>query len=172
MLQLSAAGKRFGPRVLFENADWLITPNERTALVGANGTGKSTLLKVLAGTESLDYGSLQRTRGMTIGYLPQEGLALCGRSVFAECLSVFAELRSMEQELETLSTRLAEFDPATPEYAAAADRFSFLDSHFRLQTGFAGKYLWYPTSREKRARCGAPGVRSQGRELMALAQLL
>ena len=50
--------------------------NERTALVGANGTGKSTLLKVLAGSESLDYGALQRTRGMTIGYLPQEGLEL------------------------------------------------------------------------------------------------
>ena len=76
MLQLSAAGKRFGPRVLFEDANWLITPNERTALVGANGTGKSTLLKVLAGSESLDYGTLQRTRGMTIGYLPQEGLEL------------------------------------------------------------------------------------------------
>src|ERR1700728_1623523 len=137
MLQLSAAGKRFGPRILFENADWLITPNERTALVGANGTGKSTLLKVLAGTESLDYGTLQRTRGMTIGYLPQEGLELRGRSVFAECLSVFAELRDMEQELETLSTRLAEFDPATPEYAAAADRFSHLDSHFRAHNGYA-----------------------------------
>src|SRR6202142_860669 len=137
MLQLSAAGKRFGPRVLFENADWLITPNERPALVGANGTGKSTLLKVLAGSESLDYGSLQRTRGMSIGYLPQEGLALCGRSVFAECLSVFAELRSMEQELETLSTKLAEFDPATPEYAAAADLFSYLYSHFRAHNGYA-----------------------------------
>src|SRR6202050_5530175 len=137
MLQLSAAGKRFGPRILFEDADWLITPNERTALVGANGTGKSTLLKVLAGTESLDYGSVQRTRGMTIGYLPQEGLELRGRSVFAECLSVFAELRDMEQELETLSTRLAEFDPETAEYAAAADRFSHLDSHFRAHNGYA-----------------------------------
>src|SRR5271167_2214087 len=137
MLQLSAAGKRFGPRVLFEDANWLITPNERTALVGANGTGKSTLLKVLAGAESLDYGTLQRTRGMTIGYLPQEGLELIGRSVFAECLSVFAELRSMEEELEILSTRLAEFDPSTPEYAAAADRFSFLDSHFRAHDGYA-----------------------------------
>src|ERR1700734_2771878 len=137
MLQLSAAGKRFGPRVLFEDANWLITPDERTALVGANGTGKSTLLKVLAGSESLDYGTLQRTRGMTIGYLPQEGLALCGRSVFAECLSVFSELRSMEQELETLSTKLAEYDPATPEYAAAADRFSHLDSHFRAHDGYA-----------------------------------
>src|ERR1700678_532817 len=137
MLQLSAAGKRFGPRVLFEDANWLITPNERTALVGANGTGKSTLLKVLAGTESLDYGTLQRTRGMTIGYLPQEGLELRGRSVFEECLSVFAELRDMEQELETLSTRLAEFDPSTAEYAAAADRFSHLDSHFRAHNGYA-----------------------------------
>ena len=137
MLQLSAAGKRFGPRLLFENADWLITPDERTALVGANGTGKSTLMKVLAGMDSLDYGGVQRTRGMSIGYLPQEGLALKGRSVFAECLSVFSELRSMEQELETLSTQLAEFDPATAEYATAADRFSYLDSHFRAHDGYA-----------------------------------
>ena len=137
MLQLSAAGKRFGPRVLFEDADWLITPDERTALVGANGTGKSTLMKVLAGFESLDYGTLQRTRGKTIGYLPQDGLALSGRTVFAECLSVFDELRSMEQELETLSTKLAEHDPASPEYAAAADRFSYLDSHFRAHDGYA-----------------------------------
>src|ERR1700740_309856 len=105
MLQLSSAGKRFGPRILFENADWVITPNERTALVGANGTGKSTLLKILAGSESLDYGSLQRTRGMSVGYLPQEGLVLSGRSVFDECLSVFAELRAMEKEIETLSAR-------------------------------------------------------------------
>src|ERR1700690_4158290 len=130
MLQLSAAGKRFGPRILFEDANWLITPNERTALVGANGTGKSTLLKVLAGSESLDYGTLQRTRGMTIGYLPLGGLALSGCSVFAESLSVFAGLQSMEQELETLSTSLAELDPATPEFCAAADRFFPLDSHW------------------------------------------
>ena len=137
MLQLSAAGKRFGPRVLFENADWLITPDERTALVGANGTGKSTLLKVLAGSETLDYGSLQRTRGMSIGYLPQEGLALSGRTVFDECLSVFAELRSMEQEVETLSIRLAELDPESDHYAAAAERFSHIDSQLRAHSGYA-----------------------------------
>src|SRR3984957_12966316 len=118
MLSLQNAGKRFGPRVLFLEANWLIRAHEKTALVGANGTGKSTLLKVLAGLESLDYGTVQRTRGMTIGYLPQEGLVLSGRSVFDECLSVFAELQSMEQELEVLSTRLAEFDPGSPEYDA------------------------------------------------------
>ncbi len=137
MLQLSGAGKRFGPKLLFDEADWLITPNERTALVGANGTGKSTLMKVLAGLDGLDYGGVQRTRGMTIGYLPQDGLALAGRTVFEECLSVFAELIGMEKELETLSTALAELDPESAEYATAADRFSHIDSHFRAHDGYA-----------------------------------
>ena len=54
MIQLSAAGKRFGPKILFEDLNWLITPKERVGIVGANGTGKSTLLKVLAGIEGLE----------------------------------------------------------------------------------------------------------------------
>jgi ATP-binding cassette subfamily F protein 3 len=58
MIQLSRAGKRFGHKLLFEDLDWLITLKERAGIVGANGTGKSTLLKVLAGIESLDYGSM------------------------------------------------------------------------------------------------------------------
>ena len=137
MLQLNSAGKRFGPRTLFEGANWLITPGERTALVGANGTGKSTLLKTLAGLETLDYGSLERARNTTIGYLPQDGLALSGRSVFEECLSVFDELRSIEGELETLSTSLAELEHDSPAYHAAAERFSQLDARFRAHAGYA-----------------------------------
>jgi ATP-binding cassette, subfamily F, member 3 len=60
MIQLSSAGKRFGPKTLFQDLDWLITPQDRIGLVGANGTGKTTLLKVLAGLESLDYGTIGR----------------------------------------------------------------------------------------------------------------
>ena len=137
MLQLSGAGKRFGPRLLFENADWLITPNEKTALVGANGAGKSTLMKVLGGMESLDYGSMQRMKGMTIGYLPQDGLALSGRTVFEECLSVFDELRGMEQEFEKLAHALAELDPASREYEAAADRYSHVEGRLRHHDVYA-----------------------------------
>src|SRR5580658_2069632 len=103
MLSLQNAGKRFGPRILFLEANWLIRSKEKTALVGANGAGKSTLMKVLAGLESLDYGEMQLTRGMSIGYLPQEGLKLSGRSVFDECLSVFDELHEMESEIERLA---------------------------------------------------------------------
>ena len=124
MLSLQNAGKRFGPRILFLEANWLIRSKEKTALVGANGTGKSTLMKVLAGLESLDYGSVQQTRGMSIGYLPQEGLQLTGRTVFEECLSVFDELRDMETEAEQLTHTLSDADPKSKEYAAAADRYS------------------------------------------------
>ncbi len=137
MIQLSAAGKRFGPKLLFENVDWLITPRERAGLVGANGTGKTTLMKVLAGLDGLDYGNVSRTRGMTAGYLPQDGLSLSGRSVFSECMSVFADLREMEQEMETLMHRMAELDPSGPEYAQVADRFHQLDSEFRTRDGYA-----------------------------------
>src|SRR5262252_6924953 len=99
MIQLQGAGKRFGPKLLFEDCDWLVTPHERTGLVGGNGTGKSTLLKILCGIESLDYGALSKAKGITFGYLPQDGLELSGRSVFAECMSVFQDLHAMEQEL-------------------------------------------------------------------------
>ena len=127
MLQLSQAGKRFGQKLLFEDVNWLITPDEHTGLVGGNGTGKSTMLKILAGVESLDYGTVSRTKGMTLGYLPQDGLSLSGRTVFDECLSVFDAIRNLEQEAEELSAKLSEYDPASAEYIAAADRFSHIN---------------------------------------------
>ncbi len=115
--------------MLFEDANWLITPDERTGLVGGNGTGKSTLLKVLAGIESLDYGTLTRVKGMTLGYLPQDGLALRGKTVFEECLSVFDHLHAMEAESIELMTTMSEKDPKSKEYAAAAERYSDIADH-------------------------------------------
>ncbi len=137
MIQLAGAGKRFGQKLLFENLNWLITSKERAGLVGANGTGKSTLLKVLGGMESLDYGTLSSTKGMSAGYLPQDGLTLSGKTVFDECLSVFAGLRDMEREMEELTHKMAEIDPAGAEYAQVADRFHWLDGQFRARDGYA-----------------------------------
>jgi len=137
MIQLSGAGKRFGHKLLFENCDWLITPRERSGLVGANGTGKSTLLKILGGMESLDYGTMSLTKGITQGYLPQDGLTLSGRTIFEECLSVFADLRQMERELENLHTAIGELEPESAEYAAAADRLHHIDTEFRNRDGYA-----------------------------------
>jgi len=137
MIQLSSAGKRFGPKLLFENLDWLITPTERVGLVGANGTGKSTLLKVLAGIESLDYGNLVPAKSATFGYLPQDGLQLSGRSVFDECMSVFSNLRALEQEMEDLAHKMGELDHTSSEYAQVADRYERISGEFRIKDGYA-----------------------------------
>jgi ATP-binding cassette, subfamily F, member 3 len=137
MIQLSGAGKRFGHKLLFENCDWLITPRDRVGLVGANGTGKTTLMKILAGLDTLDYGALTVAKGTTAGYLPQDGLSLSGRTVFAECMSVFDDLRAMEQELETLLHQFAELDPASQQSNAVADRYHSLEHEFRTRDGYS-----------------------------------
>ncbi|MGI4853596.1 MAG: ABC-F family ATP-binding cassette domain-containing protein [Janthinobacterium lividum] len=126
MLHLADGAKRFGHKLLFEGANWLITPDERTGLVGGNGTGKSTLLKVLAGVEQLDGGKLNRSKGLTIGYLPQDGLVMRGKTVFDECLSVFHAALAMDKEMDDLSDKLAHFEFGTPEYDVVADRFSLV----------------------------------------------
>lgn len=137
MIQLSSAGKRFGPKLLFENLDWLITPGDRVGLVGANGTGKTTLLKTLAGLDSLDYGSMSQMKGLTVGYLPQDGLALSGRTVFEECMSVFDRLKAMEAEMEELTRKMAEIDPSGEEYEQVAERFHRIELEFRNRDGYA-----------------------------------
>ena len=137
MIQLSSAGKRFGPKLLFENLNWLITPNDKVGLVGANGTGKSTLLKVLGGLESLDYGSITSAKNTTFGYLPQDGLRLEGRSVFDECMSVFSDLQSIEREMEELTHKMGELDPASREYEQVSDRYNEISGHFRVHDGYA-----------------------------------
>jgi ATP-binding cassette subfamily F protein 3 len=136
MIQLSGAGKRYGHKLLFENADWLITPESRIGLVGANGTGKSTVMKILAGSESLDYGAISRAKGISTGYLPQDGLTMTGRTIFAECLSVFAELDAIEKEMESLTRSMSELDHAGPEYSNVADRYQKLEHEFVARDGY------------------------------------
>ncbi len=137
MLQLTGAGKRFGHKLLFDGLDWLITPKERAGLVGGNGTGKSTLLKVIGALEQLDYGAVSSTKGLRVGYLPQDGLSVSGRSVFAECLSVFSGVKELEQELEDLTGKMSELDPTGDEYQQVANRFERADSEFRARDGYA-----------------------------------
>jgi ATP-binding cassette, subfamily F, member 3 len=136
MIQLSSAGKRYGHKLLFEDADWLITPESRIGLVGANGTGKSTVMKILAGMESLDYGTISRAKGISAGYLPQDGLTLSGRSIFAECMSVFDELHAMEKEMESLTHSMSELDHTGQDYANVADRYQKLEHEFRARDGY------------------------------------
>jgi ATP-binding cassette subfamily F protein 3 len=136
MIQLSGAGKRYGHKLLFEDADWLITPESRIGLVGANGTGKSTIMKILAGSESLDYGTISRAKGISTGYLPQDGLMMTGRTIFAECMSVFDELHAIEKEMEALTRSMSELDHEGAEYSSVADRYQKLEHEFVARDGY------------------------------------
>ncbi len=137
MIQLQNAGKRYAHKVLFEQLDWMITAQDRIGLVGANGTGKSTLLKIIGGLETLDQGDLNLQKGIQIGYLPQDGLSMRGKTVFEECMSVFDKIRDLERELETLLHSMSDLDPASAEYAAVAERFETIDSLFRHSDGYS-----------------------------------
>jgi ATP-binding cassette, subfamily F, member 3 len=137
MIQLSSAGKHFGSKVLFDSLDWLLTPGDRIGLVGANGTGKSTLLKVLAGLETLDDGTVSASKGITRGYLPQDGLTLSGRSVLEECLSVFGNMLEMEREMEALTHQMAELDPGGEEYERVTERYHSLETEFQRRDGYS-----------------------------------
>src|ERR1043165_4092891 len=95
------------------------------------------LLKVLAGTESLDYGSITRQRGIECGYLPQDGLTLSGRTVFAECLSVFSEVHAMQREQEELAQRMAEVDHSSDEYAQIAERFHRIEAEIHARDAYS-----------------------------------
>jgi len=126
MIQIRGGTMRFGGRVLFEGLDWLIGAQDRVGVVGANGSGKTTLLKILAGLEQLDRGQVRRPKGVRIGYLPQDGLSLSGRTVFDECLSVFDEAMALEREQEQLGETMSAVDPQSPEYEQAAGRFEWI----------------------------------------------
>ncbi|MBX2921950.1 MAG: ATP-binding cassette domain-containing protein [Chitinophagaceae bacterium] len=97
----------FGARTIVENATWHIQPNERIGLIGYNGTGKSTLLKVLVGEYQPSAGSVERGRGTSIGYLHQDLLSFdTNESILQVALSAFEKILQLEKQIEELGNRL------------------------------------------------------------------
>src|SRR3954464_4934608 len=137
MIQLSELTKTFGDRVLLDHVTWQITDRERAGLCGPNGAGKTTLLKMMAGLEEPDTGAILKPSSLTVGYLPQDGLAHTGRTVFEEASSAFEELLAIKSEMHTLEDRLG--DPAIPEaeHNHMLARYSDLQDRFRLGDGYS-----------------------------------
>ena len=93
----------FGSRTILKDATWHIQPNERIGLIGYNGTGKSTLLKLLAGEYNPSAGSVEKSRGMQIGYLHQDLLGFDTQdTIFNVALGAFEKILRLEKEIEEL----------------------------------------------------------------------
>ena len=98
----------FGGRYLFKDASWQIRPGERIGLIGQNGTGKSTLLRIIVGEYSLTGGSLSRAKDITIGFLNQDLLSYnSSDSILMVALGAFNRVLDLEKELETIYERMA-----------------------------------------------------------------
>ncbi len=137
MLQIKGLGKAFRGDWLFRSLDFQINDRDRIGLVGDNGTGKSTLMKMLAGLLAQDEGEIIGSRELSFGYLPQDGLFVRGRSVFEEALSVFEELHGLEQECRRLEHELADLPQSSPDYERMTERYSALTQQFQLRGGYA-----------------------------------
>src|SRR5215207_6577877 len=97
----------FGARVLVEDATWHIQPGERIGLIGYNGTGKSTLLKLLVGEYSPSAGTVERSRSTSIGYLHQDLLSFDTKdSILQVALGAFEKVLALEKEIEELGIEL------------------------------------------------------------------
>src|SRR5829696_3813138 len=97
----------FGARVIVRDATWHIHPAERIGLIGYNGTGKSTLLKLLAGEYAPSAGTVERSRTTSIGYLHQDLLSFStNESILEVALHAFDRVKVLEKELANLTAAI------------------------------------------------------------------
>jgi ATP-binding cassette subfamily F protein 3 len=137
VIQLSDLTKSFGDRVLFDHVTWQIGDGERVGLCGPNGAGKTTLLKILGGTEEADSGGVVKPAGLSIGYLPQDGLSHSGRTVFEEASSAFQSLLDMKAEMHDIEHKLGDTSIPQNEHDAMLSRYAELQDRFRLDEGYS-----------------------------------
>src|SRR5438445_11374959 len=132
MIQLQNLTKAFGVRVLLDHVTWQITDWERVGLCGPNGTGKTTLLRMMAGLDEPDSGAILKPAALTVGYLPQDGLTHAGRTVFQEASSAFANLLAAKDEMHALEARLGDESIPEPEHEAMLARSIDLQDRSRI----------------------------------------
>src|SRR5215813_1592669 len=137
MIQLAALSKSFGDRILLDAVTWQIDDRERVGLSGPNGAGKTTLLKMLADLEEPDGGTIVKPAGLTIGYLPQDGLSYSGRTLREEASLAFKPLLDMKAEIAALEDRLGDEHATHDEHETMLTRYSELQEEFRRGEGYS-----------------------------------
>ncbi|MGN0066973.1 MAG: ABC-F family ATP-binding cassette domain-containing protein [Bacteroides sp.] len=136
MISVEGLKVEFNATPLFEEVSYVINKKDRIALVGKNGAGKSTMLKILAGLQQPTDGVVAVPRDCTIGYLPQVMKLADSRTVMQEAELAFEHIFEMQAELERMNQQLAErTDYESEAYQQLIERFTHLNEHFLLMGG-------------------------------------
>ena len=170
VLSVQAAGVRFGQRVLFTDVSFRLTQGDRAGLIGPNGTGKSTLLRIIAGLDTADEGAVALSRGARIGFLQQELLVDVDGTVEEHARGAAAHLTELENALRAMEHGLASGDPELLErYADAQHHFEHAGGYdFEATLGRVLSGLGLDPLRAREVRTLSGGERTR----LGLARLL
>ena len=137
ILSCDHLNKFFGDRVILRDASFHIQEKEKYALIGANGVGKTTLLKILMDEERTDGGTITKTKDATIGYLPQQLGYHSDKTIFDELYAVRQDILDQEAEIHRLEDQISGIDHENT--STEEDTASLLERYHRLQTDFETK---------------------------------
>ncbi len=132
LLTATNLSKSYGALDIFPELSFSIPHKARIGLVGPNGVGKTTLLRILIGEEEPSTGKIMRARGLKIGYLPQEASLKSANTVWTECLTEFEPLLKRQRELHDLEAEIA----ANPDSIELMDRYGQLQTRFDHDGGY------------------------------------
>ena len=136
MISVEGLTVEFGGFTLFDDVSFVVNKKDRIALVGKNGAGKSTMLKIFAGLQSPTAGNISVPKELTIGYLPQQMQLTDTRTVREEAEQAFDQLHQLEKQLERLTLELAErTDYESESYHDLIDKVTHLTEHFQMMGG-------------------------------------
>ena len=127
--------KSFGDRVIVRKGSFHIEEKEKAALVGVNGAGKSTILKMIIGEEPVDGGEITLSRGKTLGYLAQHQSLIPGGTIYEELKSAKADIFEMEQQIRSIELELQSLSGR--ELEARLETYNRLQSDFEAKNGYA-----------------------------------
>lgn len=136
MISVEGLSVEFNATPLFRQVNYVINKKDRIALVGKNGAGKSTMLKILAGLQAPTQGVVAVPREVSIGYLPQVMQPADGRTVMQEAEQAFAHIAALQAEIERINNELARrTDYESDEYRRLIERFTHENDRFQMVGG-------------------------------------